>query len=497
MTRSGTDMNRKIVVVGGGVAGLAAAHRLTEIAPRAQVSLLEASDRTGGLVGTEVTDGFVMEKGPDSILTEKPWAVAVARRLGIDGRLVGTCTGPRGAYVVHRGRLVPIPDGFALLAPTNTMALARTPVLSLWGKARAGFDLFLPRGPVRDDESLGSFVTRRFGREVLERLAQPLAGGIYGADPNVLSLSATMPRFLEIEREHRSVILGLRHRAKKMREGARQRAKASGARYGLFVSFDEGMQVLTDALAARLGDRIQLRAGLASLRREGEPARWKLRLEDGRELSADAVILALPAHRTAGFVGAFDATLGKQLAAIPYGSSATATFAFRREQVGHALDAFGFVVPTVERRSIIASTWASEKYPGRAPDGFCLLRAFVGGTARPEVAGMDDDAVREAALADLRELMRIEGEPTLSRVHRYAEAMPQYEVGHLGRVAEIEQRVLTHDGLRLAGNAYRGAGVPDSIHSGEVAAEGLVERFQLGTTDAAATEPAAQGSHPG
>ena len=457
----------KVVVVGGGISGLAAAHRLITEAPDLDVEVLEAGARPGGALWTERTeDGYVIERGPDSILSEKPAAVALARRVGIEGEIVSTNPDARGAYVVNRGRLERVPGGFSVVAPAAWKALARSPVLSSGAKLRAGLDLLLPRGTAKPDESLASFVGRRFGTELLERLAQPMASGIYGATAEQLSLRATMPRFLEMESEHRSVALGLRRRVAERAEQA-----GSGARYGLFVSFRAGIGRLPEAVAEALGDRVHTDAPARAIERQGE--RWQV-ITDARRIDADAVVVALPARPAANLLAPLDAPLAAQLRAIRQGSAATATFAWRREDVPHPLDASGFVVPVVERRSILASTWASVKWPNRAPEDRVLIRVFLGGASREEVVRFEDEELLAMARRELHWLMGIDAPPLLTRVDRYVEAMPQYHVGHLERVITIEGRVSTLERLELACNSCRGVGIPDSIASGERAADAVL-----------------------
>lgn len=467
----------RVAVVGGGIAGLSCAHRLTELDPSIDVVVLEASERTGGILRSEVTpDGFVIEHGPDAILTEKPAALALARRVGLESEIVRTRESPRGAYVVCRGRLERVPEGFALVAPVDVAEFLRSPIVSWRGKVRAALDLVLPRGPDRDDESLGDFVRRRFGAEVLERLAQPLAGGVYGADPDRLSLRATMPRFLDAERERRSVVLGLREKqkARAARSGSDGAVTAAtGVRYGLFISFRRGVQMLPDAVASRLGERVRTRSRVEALERTASG--FRLAITGSAPVDADAVVLALPAVAIASLLRPHDAELASMLEAIPHGSAAATTFAWPRAQIPHPLDAFGFVVPEIEARDVIASTWASVKWPGRAPDGMVLIRVFLGGPRHDEVVTWSDDALIAASLREMSRLMGITAPPSLTRVDRYVRAMPRYEVGHLRRVERIEERARTIPALALAGTAFRGVGVPDAVKGGETAAERIFE----------------------
>jgi protoporphyrinogen/coproporphyrinogen III oxidase len=372
---------------------------------------------------------------------------------------------------VHAGRLHALPDGFLLLAPTQLWPLVVSRLFTWPGKLRMGFDLLLPRGPQRSDESLGSFVTRRLGREALERVAQPLVGGIYTADPSDLSLAATMPRFLEMERQWRSIIWAMWRQLRRTPPAARA---TSGARWSLFVSVDDGMQSLVDALAQRLPEGVvRLGSAVTALRRE---QCWQVGLADGSVIDADAVVLATPAHQSARFGAELDPALATELTGIPYASSATVSLAYRREEIPHPLDGFGFVVPLVEARSIVACTYSSIKYPGRAPREHILLRAFVGGAMQQRLFDQDDAAMAESVRRELRELLGVTREPILTRIHRHPHAMPQYRVGHLERMQRIDASVAQYPGLALAGNAYRGVGIPDCIHSGEVAAEGIWQR---------------------
>ena len=339
-----------IVIVGGGIAGLAAAHRLQEISRERelplQFTLLEASDRLGGTLATEKRDGFLLELGPDSFISEKPWALALCRRMGLESELIGTQDEYRATFVVHNRKLEILPEGFMLMAPTRFAPLARSRLFSWPGKLRMALDLVLPRAAEREDESLGSFVRRRFGREALERVAQPLIGGIYTADPERLSLAATMPRFLQMEREHRSVIYAMWQASRKKPHEAKG---ASGARWSLFVTLRDGMQTMVETLAARLAHgTVQRGQVVESVRQDNE--RWLVTSKGGQTLEADGVILATPAFHSAQLVRELDPSLADQLGSISHSSAATVNLAFRRDQVPHPLNGFGFVVPHRENR---------------------------------------------------------------------------------------------------------------------------------------------------
>ena len=461
----------KVVVVGGGIAGLAAAHRAVEIARERslplELTVLEARDRLGGTIATERAGGFLLENGPDSFLSEKPWALALCRRLGLEDRLVGTDERFRRTFVWHGGRLHPLPEGFQLLAPTRLRPFVTSSLFSWRGKARMALDLVLPRGATGADESLGAFVRRRLGREALERVAQPLVAGIYTADPDELSLAATMPRFLELERAQRSVILALWRASRNV---PAVRTGVSGARWSLFVSLQGGMGELVEALAARLpAGAVHLERRVNSLSRADRG--WRLDLGSGESLAADAVIVATESYVASRLLRYVDPAAASLLAEITCASSATVTLAYRQTDVPRPLDGFGFVVPRVERRALLACTFSSVKYPGRAPEGLVLLRNFLGGALDAGMLDRGDGDLVATARAELREALGIAADPILVRVHRWPHAMPQYRVGHLDRVDAIEHALDRLPGLHLAGGGYRGVGISDCVRSGEAAAE--------------------------
>ncbi|HEX8558810.1 MAG TPA: protoporphyrinogen oxidase [Pyrinomonadaceae bacterium] len=488
MEEGSRQRRRRVAVIGGGVSGLAAAHRMCELQAAgaraeggaAEVVLLEASDRLGGTVRTCRRDGFLLEGGPDSFISEKPAALKLAKRVGLGPRVIQTNERHRRSFVVSGGRLRPTPEGFQLLAPSRMLPFLVTDIFTWRGKARMALDLVLPRrrgANGQDDESLAAFVRRRLGREALERMAQPMVGGIYTADPESLSLRATMPRFLDMERRHRSLILAMWKAGRRAAEEARHGRGASGARYSLFLSFDEGVQVLTDALAARLpAGCARLNTRVTSLAREpGGARRWLLRTAGGETLAADAVCLALPAYASARLLSEVDAEMAEELEAIPYASTATVNLAYRLEDIPHPLDGFGFVVPFVERRATLACTFSSVKFPGRAPAGRALLRAFVGGALQPETFALADGQMVGAVRRDLRDLLGVEAAPLFAHVERWPRSMAQYHLGHAGRVARVRALLRDHPTLALCGNAYEGAGLPDCVRAGEAAAESILK----------------------
>jgi len=407
----------------------------------------------------------LLERGPDSFISEKPHALALAKRLGLESQLIQTNEKLRRSFIVRNGRLRTVPEGFQLLAPSRLWPFIASDIFSLAGKARMAADLLLPRKSSNGttDESLASFVRRRLGTEALERMAQPMVGGIYTADPETLSLRATLPRFLDMEREHRSLILAM------LRQGQSQKTGTSGARYSLFLSFDRGMQVLVDALAKQIKAEIHLNTRVEAIKRAGPG--WRITTSSGEHLEAEAVCLALPAYIAASLLADTNNTLAEKLQGIKYASTATINFAYRRAAIKHPLNGFGFVVPFVEKRSLIACTFSSVKFSGRAPDEHVLLRAFAGGALQPDIFALEDSELSARVEADLRDLLGINEAPLFVEVAKWERSMPQYEVGHLDRVTEVENLVKTIPGLAIAGNSYRGAGIPDCIRSGQSAAE--------------------------
>ena len=480
---------KRVAIIGAGIAGLAAAHRLLELSVNSneplEVFIFELGSRLGGIIKTDEHDGFLLERGPDSFITEKPEALDLALRLDLEPHLIQTNEKDRRSFIVRGTRLIPVPAGFRLIAPTRFWPFVNSEIISWSGKARMALDLVLPRKNTNGtiDESLAQFIRRRLGEEALERVAQPMVGGIYTADPEKLSLQATMPHFIELERQHRSIIRALRKERGAAHQGRTASTPAQSqtqcARYSLFASFDRGMQVLVDRLAAKLATTgIALRTRVMSVDLDRTSMQWQLRSEHGPAISVDAVCLAVPAHAAAPLLAQTDVLLSAGLKHTPYESTATINLAYRRADIPHPLDGFGFVVPFIEKRSLIACTFSSVKFAGRAPQDCALLRAFVGGALQPELVELDETEMLSRVRGDLRELLGIASAPLFSEISRWRQSMPQYEIGHSARMNKIAERVIALPGLALAGNAYSGVGIPDCIRSGEAAADTLFAALQ-------------------
>lgn len=455
----------KIAIVGGGISGLVCAYELLELAKadgrEIEIRLFEKQDRCGGTIKTEIRDGFVLEKGPDSFLSEKLAAVQLAKKLGIDSKLIGTREENRKSFIVRGKALLPVPPGFYLIAPTQAVEFMRSSLLSFSGRCRALAEMWLPRKKTGPDESVASFIRRRFGGEMLERVGQPMLAGIYTGDPDQLSLRATMPRFLQLEERHGSVIRGMLAELTAKRSAWRD---ASGPRYSLFMSFKNGMETLINALLVQIpGGMIRTDAHLSAIDYDGETERWAAELVNGEVYEADAICVAAPASTAGRLLFRSCPGLARKLNQIQYESVATINFAFDRNQIGHALDGFGFVVPAVEKRSLVACSFSSQKFENRAPDGKVLLRAFVGGAFGKSLLDLEDHHLTQRVLSDLKELLSIQSEPIFFDLNRYSNAMVQYRVGHLDLVREIESEAGEMPNLFLTGSSYRGVGIPDCI----------------------------------
>lgn len=466
-------MNR-IVIIGGGIAGLSAAYHAARNFPDAQIALLESDSRWGGKITTDrVTfdDGqFIIEGGPDTFLATKPWGVALCKELGLGERLHGTNPHKKNTYVLHRNRLLPLPDGLAMMIPTNVQAILKSRLVSWFGKARMGLDFLLPPHRLNGDESLGTFVSRRLGREAYENLIEPLMSGIYAGDGDALSLASTFPYLRDLELKYGSLARG----ALKMRQQSNGKA-VQGSR-SAFLTPTTGLAEIVEALVERLKSKVDMRLNTRVVRvtrSDLRPSTFDLELQNGETLSTDALILATPAFVSARLLASFDPALGAALANIPYTSTATVSLAYRQSDLPHDLDGYGYVIPRREGRRALAGTWTSTKFPHRAPDGYALIRIFVG-RAGQDIPWNESDLLA-LAKEEVSLTSGITAEPIVSRVFMWENAMPQYNLGHPEILKRIDAALENHPTLALAGNGYRGIGIPDCIHSGELAVQKIIE----------------------
>jgi oxygen-dependent protoporphyrinogen oxidase len=423
-------------------------------------TVVEAEAVAGGRIVSHRSDGFVVEGAPDSFLTQKPWALDLARELGLEDRFVGIAS-TEPARILVRGKLQPIPSGMALFVPSKLTPFLRSPILSPSGKLRVLLEALVPPRRSTADESLAQFVRRRLGREMLDVFGEPLLAGVYAAAPERMSLRATFPRFLEMERRSGSLLLDT---------WATSRARANGAKPAAskprspFISFRGGMAELIDALAAKLEASVVVGRRAVELRRaRSSDGGYTVRLDDGAILSADAVVLATPAYAAADLLDPIDPRAAAKLRLIRYISTATVSLGYRQSDIPLPLKSSGFVIAGSEGRRITACTWSSSKFPDRAPAGRVLLRAFVGDARDESAVFLDDGDLLALVRAELRDLMGITAEPVLADIFRWPKSMPQYDVGHLDRIAALEKS-LPPD-VYVVGNAYRGIGIPDCVHA--------------------------------
>ena len=494
---------QRIAVIGGGVSGLAAAYTLARArqagAPIEEM-LIEASPWLGGVVRTEVVDGFLVEAGPDSFLAEKPQAAAMARELGLGDDLMGSNDHARRTYILHRGRLLPLPDGLMFLVPTRLWPMVTTKLLPLSTKLAAAWELFSsPPAGDEGDESVASFVKRHFGEAMLENIADPLLAGVYGGDSAELSVRSVLPRFWEMERQHGSLTRATLKAMRQHREASSSdndspdsagTGNAPPRKLPLFMTLKGGLQQMTEKLAAQVEKyRVFVRRPVLALEfAPGGPGgstdscsrRFQIACKGGKAYDADAVVLALPAHLASGLVSPLDHRLSELLEGIPYSSSMTVSLGFD-DRARAALPAgFGFLVPRKEQRRMLACTFVHAKFDHRAPEGKAMLRCFLGGARDPDVLGLHDEEVVAGVRRELKEIMNFSAEPLFFRVHRWPASMAQYPVGHAGRVSAIEERLQDLPGLYLAGNAYSGIGVSDCIRTGRSAAEKALKYLAVG-----------------
>jgi oxygen-dependent protoporphyrinogen oxidase len=453
----------RVIVVGGGVSGLAAAYYLARDGHAC--TLVEPQPGLGGVIRTEIAGDCVIEAGPDSFLSQKPWALQLIRELGLAGEVIDSNDHLRKTYMVRRGRLVPMPDGLYLMVPTAVAPVAASRLLSLRTKARMCFEL-LRRPPAYQfpDRSVASFVRDHYGDEAVQYLAEPLLAGIYGGDPEQLSVLSVLPRFVEFEQRYGSVTRGV----------LASRPKSSGPQPPLFQSLRRGMQQLVDTLAEAIAGSVTI-ARTAVRRLERLDTGFRAH-GPGLSLESQAVVLAVPAYIAGELLRPVDAALGDLLAAVPYHSSITVALGYDRAGFHHPLNGFGFLVPKVERRLLTACTWVGTKFPHRVGDNRVLLRAFIGAGGRDDLLDRSEDELVTAVREELRARMGVTETPLVARLHRWRRAMAQYTVGHSRRQEEISARLARLPALHLAGNAYLGIGVPDCIRTAQLAAARLSGR---------------------
>jgi oxygen-dependent protoporphyrinogen oxidase len=467
----------RVAIIGGGIAGLAAAYEL-ELARRNGVAmeyqLFEAGARLGGVISSDVVDGTVIERGPDSFLTEKPAAAELCRELGLEAALVPSNDAERKTFILVRNRLVALPDGLMFLVPTKLVPMALTPLFGWVTKLRMLMEF--TRGSAgresdETDESVAAMVRRHYGQEAVDRLADPLLSGIYGGDSTQLSAQSVLPRLVELEAKYGSLTRGMLAGLRERRAAANGKAPVSRP---LFTTLRFGLQQMVDALAARIEpDRLYLDAPVSAVQRVA--AGWRV-VHGGSASLFDAVVIATPAWAAAGMLRDTDAALSAELEAIPYSSSVTVNLVYDGADLDPLPEGFGFLVPAVEKRAILACTFIHRKFPGRTAAGKSVIRAFLGGAHNAGLLAETDTALRDLARRELMEILHISAVPELVEVQRWPRAMAQYAVGHAERQRRIRSRLAELPGLHLVGNAYDGIGISDCIRLGRTAARELATR---------------------
>lgn len=443
-----------VAIVGGGIAGLAAAYELSRRG--ASFVVLERAPRAGGVIFSEEIDGFTIDGGPDSLLIQKPEAITLCKEIGLGDRLVSTKP-PRIAYIQRGGRLHALPAASVLGIPTRLGPFVRTSLFSWAGKLRMGRELFIPPRRDDEDESIGAFMTRRFGQEATTYLAEPLLAGIHAGDVDRLSIRALFPRLVDAERKHGSLLRAFRRPA---RHAQSTMPNAEGA----FKSLPGGLSEMVRALVATLGEE-HVRTGIAVEALTGQGP-FVARTSTGETFEAKAIVLAAPAYAVSALLRERDAELSRLAGGIAYASAATVAMAFKRRHVRHTLTGSGFVVPRVEDTGILAASWLSSKWPHRAPEDRVLLRTFLGGGRDPKALERSDAELVQTSLAALRPLLGLERDPLFTRIYRWERGNAQHEVGHLARMAAIERALAHHPGLFITGSGFRGVGIPDCVADG-------------------------------
>ncbi|MGD2156502.1 MAG: protoporphyrinogen oxidase [Anaerolineales bacterium] len=487
-------MTKHIVVIGGGIAGLSAAYYLQKKAVQnISITLLEAGPFWGGKIVTERVNGglpegeFVIEGGPDTFVVTKPWGVRLCKELGLDDRLRGTNPETKKTYILKNDELHELPGGLTMMIPTEFGPMIRTKLLSWPAKIRMGMDFFLPAASENGDETMGEFVTRRLGRSAYENLIEPLMSGIYAGDGDKLSLQATLPYLRDLESNYGGLVKGAlavrRKRTRKAKAKDKSPNPTPGSR-SIFLTPLTGLAEIVEALVAELdaaGVEMRLRSRASNMiRADVTHDTWRVTLDSGEHLNADAIILATPAYVSAALVKNIAPELGVDLSAIEYVSTATVTLAYREGDLPRPLDGYGYVIPRREGRKALASTWTSTKFPHRVPQGYALVRVFIGRAGQENQIAWDNEGLLSIAREELELTLGITADPLLRRIYKWEKAMPQYNRGHPERLERIDTALEAIPGLALAGNGYGGIGIPDCIHSGELAANQVLDSISKG-----------------
>ena len=467
---------KRIAIIGAGVAGLAAALELERARDRGtelEYVVYEAGSRWGGVLLTEQVNGFTVEAGPDSFLTEKSWAADLCCELGLGDQLINSNDADRKTYILVKGKLVPIPDGLAFMVPTKILPIISSPLFSIGTKLRMASEWFSAKRNLAADESVSEFVDRHYGPEMVDRLAGPLLAGVYGGEASQLSIRAVLPRFAEMEEKFGSLGRGIIAARKKIGENHQPKTKS------IFTSLKGGMQQLPDAMAAAIDQRnFRLKTVVRSLEQQG--SNWLVFTEKEAE-RFDAIIVAVPAYAAAEILEKSAQDLAGELGGIPYTSSITIAFGYGNEVLNSLPPGFGFLVPRSEQKQILAATFVHTKFPHRVPPNHALIRCFLGNSKKEDMFNFLDKEIVNLVRKDLQQVLGISATPLFSRVYKWRWAMAQYTVGHLERMQRIQTALERFPNLALAGNAYQGIGIPDCLRSGQSAARRVLQFLNFST----------------
>ncbi|MCF8721293.1 protoporphyrinogen oxidase [Nitrospina gracilis] len=481
---------KKLVIIGGGIAGLAAAYRIQEEFNNGQgdidCTVLEGSDRLGGKICTIRENGFILERGPDSFITQKPWALELCKKIGLEDELMSTRPETPKTYVYLNKKMVTLPDGLTLMVPTKFLPFALSSLFSIPGKVRMAMDLFIPKKFSNRDESLAAFVRRRLGEEALQRMAQPLMCGIYSSDPETMSLHSTFPMFAQTEKKYRSLILGmLAAKRQRMKAAPAPQPKKGYTPFTFFVSLKNGLGSMIERIIEESPDiTFRKEARVKALLRKDEG--WQVELATGERLEADAVLVTTPANVTAKLFEPVAPRAAELLNRIPFVSTAAVTLAFKKETFKHPLNGFGFVVPYSEGRKISACTWVTSKFYGRAPEDYVLLRSYVGGALNEQYAEQSEEDIYKTVLEELQDIMGFKNEPEFYKVFQYKKGNVQYQVGHGQLIESVYNELKPFPGLYVAGSAYHGVGIPDCVLNGTRTVESALRALRGTEAEASA-----------
>lgn len=473
----------RVVIAGGGITGLVAAYQIAQLSQKeefpVEVLLAESSRKLGGVISSLEKNGCLLEEGPDSIFTEKPWSVNLCEKLEIQNEILGANKNSRSTFIALKNNLIPVPEGFFLLAPSKILPLAMTQLFSWAGKFRMLLDFFIPKKNISNangEETVASFVLRRLGKEAYERMAQPMVTGIFSANPKEISLKAAFPAFLELEQKYGSVIKGLLAKNKEFKNQPPVQPKTD-----LFISFKNGMKMLTDKIADQLPENsVKLGLEINEIRVQKNSSGRKFSVIGKHyEIGADAVCLALPAFQSARILKLVDPGLSNYLNKIPYTSGISINLIYREKDIPKPLNGFGFLVPEIENKTINGCLFSSIKFIRRIHDGKIVLRPFIGGKQAENLMNADDKKIEFLVKKDMKEILKISASPILVLISRYPNSIPVYRLGHLDLMKKIEDRMKKTPGIILAGNGYYGSGVSECIHNGEESAEKLFNDLKI------------------